>query len=138
MAARGQHQSGNELPRVAQFPHHREPVLAGQHHIQHHHVEPLRARQQPFERRFPRLHHFHPIALGFQVETQALGQVHFVFHYQDSAHLAIGNCSAKVLPCPGPSLSAQTRPPCRLATERTMYSPNPVPLMRDASGPGTR
>ena len=96
------------------------------------------AGQQPFERGLPGLHHFHLIALGFQIETQALGQVLLVFDYQNSAHLAIGSCSTKVLPCPGPSLSAQARPPCRLATERTMYRPRPVPLTRAASGPGTR
>src|ERR1035438_4010894 len=138
MTARGQHQGRNKLPRPPQFAHHGEPILAGQHDVQHHHVEARSVGQQLFERRLPGLHHFHLIALGLQIKTQALGQVQFVFHYEDSAHLAIGSWSAKVLPCPGPSLSAQTRPPCRLATERTMYSPRPVPLMRDASGPGTR
>jgi len=43
-----------------------------------------------------------------------------------------------VEPRPGPSLSAQARPPWRLATLRTMNRPRPVPLMRAASGPGTR
>ena len=90
------------------------------------------------ERRLPGFRHLHLVALGFEVETQSFGQVPLVFHHQNAVHLATGNCSTNVLPCPGPSLSAQARPPCRLTTERTMYRPRPVPLTREASGPGTR
>ena len=60
------------------------------------------------------------------------------FYYQDAAHGRMGSCMTKVLPRPGPSLSAQARPPWRLATERTMYSPRPVPLTRVAPGPWMR
>ena len=83
-------------------------------------------------------HYPHLIAFGLQIEPQTFGEMQFVFHYQDLSHLATGNRRKKVLPSPAPSLSDQARPPCRLATERTMYNPRPVPFTRDASGPGTR
>ena len=72
------------------------------------------------ERRFAGVDHLHLVALGLQVEAQPFGEVLLVFDDQNAAHLAIGSCSTNVLPRPGPSLSAQARPPCRLATERTM------------------
>ena len=43
---------------------------------------------------------------------------------------ALGSSSVNVLPWPGPSLSANARPPCFLATERTMNSPRPLPFAR--------
>ena len=53
MAARGQHQGGNELPGLAQLGHHGEAVLAGQHDVQHHDVERRAApASSTFERRF--------------------------------------------------------------------------------------
>ena len=39
MAARGQHQGGNELAGLPHFGHDGEAVLAGQHDVQHHDVE---------------------------------------------------------------------------------------------------
>src|SRR5579871_199446 len=138
MIARRQHQGRNELPALPELRHHRKSVLARQHHVQHHHVEGRIGRGQDFQRRLPGIGHMHLVAIRFQVETQPVGKVLLVFYDKDSAHLAIGNCSTNTLPRPGPGLSAQARPPCRLATERTMYSPKPVPLTREARGPGTR
>ena len=142
MAARGQHQRRNELPGLAQLGDHREAVDARQHHVQHHHVERAGAGlSSSVQRGFARFHHFHLVAFGFQIEAQPIGQVVLVFDDQNacsSLHRTGGSCRTKVLPRPGPSLSAHARPPCRLATERTMNSPRPVPFTRAASGPGTR
>src|SRR6202011_4411700 len=105
-------------PRVAHFRDHREAVHARQHHVQNHHVHGRRFRLQHFQRCFPCLHHLDLVALGLEIESQPFGQVLLVFHHQNAAHFTMGSSSTNVLPCPEPSLSAQTRPPCRLATER--------------------
>ena len=84
-----------------------EAVLAGQHDIQDHQIEPRRSGLENFERGFTRIHNFHLVAFRLQVETQAFGQVLLVFHHQNPIHFATGNCRVKVLPRPGPSLSAQ-------------------------------
>src|SRR6476620_2532144 len=138
MAARGQHQCGNELPRIPHFRHDGKSVLAGKHHIEYDDIEAGGSSFQNVEGRFAGIGHLDLMAFGFQVEAQAVGKVQLVFHYQDATHLDIGSCSTKVLPRPGPSLSAQARPPCRLATERTMYRPSPVPGTRGAAGPRAR
>ena len=92
--------------------------------------------QEQLQRRLAGAHHLHRVAFRLEIEPQSLGQVLLVFHHQYSRHFAIGNSTTNVLPRPGPSLSAQARPPWRLATERTMYSPSPVPFTADAMGPG--
>ena len=72
---------------------------------------------------------------AFAKNKEAFSQVLLVFYDQNAIHFAIGNWITNVLPCPGPALSAHARPPCLFATERTMYSPSPVPLTRVAIGP---
>src|ERR1017187_8860538 len=138
MAARGEHQGWNELTGLTQLGHYREAVDAGQHDIEDHHVESRGLAFEQRQRGFPGVHQLHFPAFRLQIEAQAAGQVLLVFHHENAGHLATGSCSTKVLPRPGPSLSAQARPPWRLATERTMKRPNPVPLTRAASWPGTR
>ena len=56
-----------------------------------------------------------------EVEAEAVRDVLFVLDDQDAAHRARrGSSRVKVAPCPSPSLSANTRPPCARAIERTM------------------
>ena len=115
-----------------------EAVLAWQHDIQDHHIDRWRSPLNSSSAASPESTTCDLITFGFQIEAQAFGQVLLILHDQNASHLATGNCSTNVLPRPGPSLSAQARPPCRRATERTMYRPKPVPFTRVASGPGTR
>src|SRR5580658_605311 len=123
MATRGEHERGHEL---AGFPHLRddaESVDAREHDVQDHDVEGSGLGLQLFERGFAGIYQLDLVAFGFQVKTKAFGEVLFVFHDENSAHFVnftMGSCKMKVLPRPGPSLSAQARPPCRLATDRTM------------------
>ena len=51
------------------------------------------------------------VALGFEVETQPVGQMLLVFDDQDARHAegAVGSCSVKVLPWPGPVDFRRTR-----------------------------
>ena len=107
-------------PGAAQLGDHLEAVLAGQHDIEDYQVEARGAGLESIERGFARVRHVYLVAFRFQVEAQAFGQVLLIFHYEDARHLASGNCRTKVLPRPGPSLSAHTLPLWRLATERTM------------------
>ena len=92
------------------------------------------------ERRFARVDHLDVVVLGDQVEPQAFGEMLLVFDDQDPAHGGgnSGNCTVNVLPRPGPSLSANTLPPWRAITDRTMNSPRPVPFTRTATAPGIR
>ena len=46
------------------------------------------AAEQQLEGRLAGIHDFDLIALGFEVEAQALGEVLLVFDYQDPVHLA--------------------------------------------------
>ena len=142
-AARGQHQHRHVMPGGAQLLRHREAVLARQHHVEHDGVVAVAIGQQPIERLLAVAIDVHRVALGFEIEPQAFGQVRFVFDDQDAAHpstrrralasgplasvrsrstgpLARGSSSVNVEPLPSPALSANTRPPWRLAIERTM------------------
>ena len=120
MAACRKDQSRDEVAGLPQLRHHREAVFAGQHHVQDHYVEGGRTPCQQIDGGLPGLHRDYLVAFGFEVKAQAVGQVPLVFYHQNTAHGKAGSSSTKVLPRPGPSLSAQARPPCRLATERTM------------------
>src|SRR5436305_2491673 len=137
-SARRQHQRGHELPGLAELGDHGEAVLTRQHYVEDDNVERLRAAEEHLESRLTVAHHFDGISFSLEVEPQPFGEVLLVFHHQYSRHLAIGNSTTNVLPFPGPSLSAHALPPWRLATERTMYNPSPVPFTADANCPGTR
>ena len=138
MAARREHQHGDEQGRGPKLPQHREAILAGKHHVQNNHIEMGSFRQKRVQRSFAGFHHFDAEAFRFQVEAQTFGQRSLVFHHQNSTHDFSGNCTTNVLPLPGPALSAQAFPPCRWATERTMNRPRPVPFTRVANVPGAR
>ena len=121
-AARGQHQHGNEVACRPQLLHDIKAVAARQHHVEDHRIVGGAIGQQPVKRRLAVAVHIDHMALGFKVEPQALGEVRLVFDDQDVAHFAFmrGNSSVKVAPLPSPVLSANTRPPCALAIDRTM------------------
>ena len=123
-----------------QFGRHRVAVDAGQHHVEHHEVVQLRLRGNPLQRVFAGLGEIDLVLVGFEIEAEAGRQVEFVLHDEDSAHEAevSGSCTVKVVPRPGPSLSAKTVPPCRATTARTMKRPRPAPLMRAVITPGMR
>src|SRR2546429_5484547 len=74
---------------------------------------------------------FYRVSFGLQVEAQAVRQVRLVLHDQHPAHATVtfrGNSRVTVVPFPAPSLSANTRPPCLRAIDRTMNNPRPVPF----------
>ena len=62
------------------------------------------------------------VAQSSQDEADEVAQRTLVFDDEEVAHFAFirGNSSVKVAPLPSPVLSANTRPPCALAIERTM------------------
>ena len=143
--ARRQHQDRHELLGGAQLGHDRESVLARQHHVEHDQIEwAVVATEQALERGFAVIHDFGGEALRLEVEAQALGQVLLVLDDEHAlrgrahASVAFGSSSVKVLPCPCPWLSANARPPCFLATDRTMNRPRPLPLARIATLAGMR
>ena len=80
----------------------------------------LRLSEQ-FERSFACLGDLNGMVLGFKVETQPVGQVPLIFNNQNVAHeccrefegraTEAGSSRVNVLPWPGPSLSANARPP---------------------------
>ncbi len=118
-----------------------EAVNARQHHVEHDGVEALPPAEEHVERRLAVGHRLDAVALGFEVEAQAVGEVLLVLDYQHRrAHLwsPLGRRIVNVLPRPGPSLSAKTCPPCFFTTERTMKRPRPVPLTRAMTRPGAR
>ena len=137
-AAGGEHQHRHELPGAPQLGRHVEPVDAWQHHIEDDEVEPVGLEQR--ERPFSRVHHLNVVMFGDEVKPQALGEVLLVFDNEEAAHGGgiSGNCTVNVLPRPEPSLSANTLPPWRAITDRTMNRPRPVPFTRIATAPGTR
>ena len=138
-AARGEHQHRDELAALPQLGCHGKAIDPRQHHVEHDRFD-RRLLGQPDERGLARLDDLGEMAFGLEIEPQSVREVPFVFNDQDPAHTsgAIGSESVNVLPCPGPPLSATTRPPCLRATERTMYRPSPVPLTRVAAMPGMR
>ena len=129
-AARGQHQHRHEVPLGAQLLNDLKAVASRQHHVEHDRVIRRAIGEQAIERGLAVAIDVNRVALGLEVEPQAIGQVCLVFNDQDAAHLFFtrGNSSVNVAPLPSPMLSANTRPPCALAMERTMKRPSPVPL----------
>src|SRR5262249_33294021 len=101
---------------------------------------------EPGQRGFAGVDHVSVVALGLEVEPQPLGQVLLVFDDEDAlGHRAphadagaLGSSSVNVLPRPCPALSANARPPCLRATERTMKRPRPLPFVRTATLAGMR
>ena len=112
---------------AAQFFHHREAVLARQHHVEDHRVVARSIGEQPRQRLRAVAVDVYGVALGFEIEAEAVGEVRLVLDDQDAAHArrrvadsARGSSSVNVAPLFSPALSAKTRPPCRLAIDRTM------------------
>ena len=143
--ARREHEDRNELLGGAQLGHHREAVLARQHDVEHDQVErrSLTA-EQALERRFAGVDDLDGEAFRLEVEAQPLGQVLLVLDDEHAlrrrghASVALGRSSVNVLPWPWPPLSANARPPCFLATDRTMKRPRPLPFARIATLAGMR
>src|SRR4029077_16068902 len=124
----------------AQFCRDAKSVDAGEHDIQDHEIVAPGIHGQPLERVLTVVDHVDVVLLRLEIETQAVRQMLFVLDDEDPAHcdVTIGSSTMNVLPWPGPSLSANTLPPCRATTERTMNRPSPVPLIRVAMAPGMR
>src|SRR5262249_29552873 len=100
----------NELPRMAKFGDHREPVFAGQHDVEDDQVKILRSAGQYLESGLACVGQIHLVAFRFQVEAQTRGEMLLVLDDQDPAHAYCGgppgSCNMKVLPMPVPWLSA--------------------------------
>src|SRR5580658_10520524 len=89
MPARGQHQRRNKLAGLPQFGDHLESILAWKHYVEHHDVVVWFFPVEQFQGRFAGIDHLYLIALGFQVEAQAFGEVRLVFNHQNITHLAL-------------------------------------------------
>ena len=114
-AAGGQHQDRHEDVALAQLADDGEPVLAGQHDVEHDQVEVRRRIEKALEGAIAVVEHLGIEAFGLEVEAQPFGQVVLVFDDQDALRHADraqadagaeGSCSVKVLPCPWPALCA--------------------------------
>ena len=111
-------------------------VIAGQHHIQDNGIESFTFVDEPLQSRFAVGGDLDGVPFCLQVEAQAIGQMRLVLNDNDAAHATVsfcgnsflGNSRVTVVPLPAPSLSANTRPPCLRAIDRTMNNPRPVPL----------
>ena len=143
--ARREHEHRHELLGGAQLGHDREAVLARQHDVEHDEVElAVVTAEQPLESGLAGVDDLDGKAFRFEVEPQPLGQVQFVLDDEHAlrrrahAAVALGRRSVNVLPRPGPLLSANARPPCFLATDRTMKRPSPLPFARIATLAGMR
>ena len=78
-------------------------------------------------------------ALARLIDEQARFDLVVLDDQDAAAHAcAIGRSSVNVLPQPWPALSANARPPCFFATDRTMNNPSPVPFVRTATLAGIR
>lgn len=133
-AAGGEHQDRHVVAVLAQLAGDLEAVLAGQHHVEHDGIEGRGGLGQPLQRGLAVGGQGHLVPVCLEVEAQAHGQVRLVLDDQDARHQGLtsrGNSMVKVDPRPSPSLVAKTRPPCCRTTDRTMYSPRPVPLTLD-------
>ena len=122
---RREHQNRHEIALGAQRARHVEAVLAGQPHVEHHGIELVALDPQQGHGGGAIAFDVHVVAIGGEVEAQALGDVLLIFDDQDAAHAtrsgaSLGNSSVNVAPSPSPWLSANTRPPCWRAIERTM------------------
>ncbi len=130
-AARGQHQHRHVVALGAQLLDDGEAVLAGQHHVEHDGVVARSIAEQAIERLLAVAVDLDLVAFGFEVEAQPVGEVRLVFDDQDRTRPArselpslrtarLGSSSVNVAPLFSPVLSANTRPPWRLAIDRTM------------------
>ena len=139
-AAGSEHEHRHELPAAPQLGHDVESVDARQHDVEDDEIERGRIRLEQRERRLSGVHDRNVVMFGDEVEPQAVGEVLLVFHNQKTAHGGgmSGSCTVNVLPRPEPALSANTLPPWREMTDRTMNRPSPVPFTRIATAPGTR
>src|SRR5262249_12398707 len=122
----------------------REAILARQHHVEDDEVERrCGLADQALDGGLAGLDDRGFVAFGLEVEPQPIGEMLFVLDNQDAGHHwaaspALGSINVNVLPCPAPRLSANARPPCFFATDRTMKSPSPLPFVRAATLAGIR
>ena len=115
---------------------HREAVLARQHHVEHDRVEARRARRAAARARARRRRRRPPSwpsasrlkrRPSARCASSSTMRMRLTLDSARRARLAQGRCafargssSVKVAPLPSPSLCANTRPPWRLAIDRTM------------------
>ncbi len=142
-AAGGEHQDRNVVARFAECGSHGEAVHAGKHYVEYHGIERFLLGDKALDSGLSIANELDRMALGFEIEAQAVGDVSFVFDYKHATHGVLrdgltGNSKVTVVPLPSPPLSANTLPPCARATARTMKRPRPVPFTFDSERPGTR
>ena len=119
--SRCQHQNRHVLTRRPQLRRDREPVLAGQHHVEHHDIEVRFLLEQQIERLLAGLRDDHVVSVGLEIEPDSFGDVLLILNDENAAHdVARGSSTVKVAPRPSPSLCANTRPPWARAMVRTM------------------
>src|ERR1700723_2602335 len=118
-----------------------EAALPGKHHVENHGVKAFAFFDQALQRRFAVGSDLDRVPFGLQIKAQAIREGGLVFDDQHAAHATVtflGNSRVTVVPLPAPSLSANPRPPCLRAIERTINNPSPVPFTCDSERCVTR
>jgi hypothetical protein len=87
---RGEDEHRDEIPGRPQLRHDGEPVLAGQHHVEHDEVDGGGIVLQPVQRALPRIDDIGIVAFGFEVEAQPFGEMLFVFDDEDALRHGCG------------------------------------------------
>src|SRR5205823_3986914 len=103
VAARGQHQDGDEILAGPQFRSDRKTILAGKHHVEDNRVEIAVAEKLQSALAIRR--YIHRVPLRFEVKAKTFCEVGFVLDDQHMAHALLrGSSSVTVVPRPSPSL----------------------------------
>src|SRR5215831_1711623 len=100
LIARRQHQQRHELSSLPQFCRNLETTLSGKHHIKNDQVERPVRREEQGERGLAVTRNLDLISLGFEIETEAIGEVFLVLHYQNAGHLVLASDGEGNTVCP--------------------------------------
>ena len=135
-ATRGQHDDGRVVAGVAQLVAELEAALVGEHDVQDDERVTVR-QEEPLGGLARGAGEVDLVALELEVELEAGREVLFVLDDQDAvgriAHAArvlggLGSVTRIVVPRPGPSEAASTRPPRLRTRAHTTNKPRPVPF----------
>jgi hypothetical protein len=86
LSARRQHQDGYKLTLCPQVGSQSKPVHSRQHYVEDHHIVFARSLLQQFQRSLSVANCVDAIPLGFEVVTQSICEVLFVFDDQNPTH----------------------------------------------------